>query len=70
MTERETGTLAFFNDEGWGFIKNYDGDDYFLHKSELEGNRKPTKADVIEFDVVETEKGLKAKDAKIIEQPD
>lgn len=69
MSQRETGTLAFFN-EDWGFIKNYDGEDYFLHKSELEGNRKPNKSHVIEFTPKETEKGLKAVDAKIIQKPD
>lgn len=69
MSERETGTLDFFN-ESWGFIKNYNGDDYFLHISDVRGNKAPTRADILEFDVVEEEKGLKATNAKIIEQPD
>ncbi|MGI8634345.1 MAG: cold-shock protein, partial [Segetibacter sp.] len=35
---KETGTVKFFNEaKGFGFIKNEQGKDYFVHVSVLKG---------------------------------
>lgn len=68
MSERKTSTIKFFDEEkGFGFLKNYAGNDYFLHVSNLEGNQEPSKADLIEFTPAKNDRGPVAKNAKIIE---
>jgi len=66
--KRESATVDFFNKEkGFGFLRNWDGEDWYLHIKDIEGNRAPTKADIIEFTPSEGEKGPIAKNAKIID---
>ncbi|MBE6113480.1 MAG: cold shock domain-containing protein [Erysipelotrichaceae bacterium] len=59
-----TGKIKMFNQEkGYGFIKLEDGKDVFFHYSQLvmEGY-KTIEADVqVEFELVETERGLQAR---------
>ncbi len=57
------GKVKMFNQEkGYGFIKLEDGKDVFFHYSQLEMDGfKTIDADVeVEFELVETERGLQA----------
>jgi len=56
------GTVAFFNDTGgYGFIETYDADDdVFFHMEDVGGPDLEEGEDV-EFDIVEAEKGPRAK---------
>lgn len=69
MKDYVTGTVDHFDkEEGYGFLRHPRGkDDIYLHISDLEGSKAPTKANILKFRILETEKGLKAKDAKIID---
>ena len=64
------GTVKNFNKEkGYGFIKTDEGKDLFFHYSELqmEGFKTATPGQNVEFEVIETEKGLRAINIKVIE---
>lgn len=57
------GTVKWFNDKkGFGFIDGGDGEDVFVHFSQIEGEgyRKLDEGDVVEYEVEEGEKGPKA----------
>lgn len=58
----------FNNEKGYGFIKTEDGKDLFFHYSELqmEGFKTINAGQAVEFEVIETEKGLRAVNIKII----
>jgi CspA family cold shock protein len=61
------GTVKWFNDaKGYGFITQPSGDDVFVHFSSIvgEGFRTLSEGDVVEFDVLQTERGVQA--AKVI----
>jgi CspA family cold shock protein len=61
------GTVKWFNEsKGFGFITQESGKDVFAHYSAIEGEGFKTLAegDLVSFDVVEGDKGLKA--SKII----
>ena len=60
MTDRETGTVKWFNDaKGFGFIERESGDDVFVHHSAIrgEGFRSLTDGQKVEFEVVQGQKG-------------
>jgi CspA family cold shock protein len=60
MSERETGTVKWFNDKkGFGFISRDQGDDLFVHHTAIEGTgfRTLRENDKVEFEVVSTDKG-------------
>lgn len=59
----------FNNEKGYGFIKTENGKDLFFHYSELqmEGYKTVEQGQNVEFEVIETEKGLRAVNIKIIE---
>ena len=64
-----TGTVKFFNDEkGFGFISREDGDDVFVHFSNIEGTgRKSLQAgQQVEFELGEGRKGVEANNVKVI----
>ena len=64
------GKVKNFNKEkGYGFIKTDDGKDVFFHYSELkmEGFKTVNPGQVVEFEVIETEKGQRAINITIIE---
>ena len=57
------GTVKWFNDKkGFGFIDGGDGEDVFVHFSQIEGEgyRKLDEGDVVEYEVEQGEKGPKA----------
>ena len=63
MTERETGTVKWFNDaKGYGFIAREAGEDVFVHYSAIEGAgfRSLREDQRVEFAVEQGNKGLQA----------
>ncbi len=63
MTERETGTVKWFNaSKGYGFIERDNGEDVFVHYSEISGDgyRSLDEGQRVEFSVAEGQKGLQA----------
>lgn len=65
MAEREVGTVKWFhNGKGYGFITREEGEDIFVHYSEIsmEGYKKLNEGDEVEFTVAEGDKGLQAQE--------
>ena len=63
MTERENGTVKWFNDgKGYGFISREVGEDVFVHHSSIEGEgfRSLSEGQEVEFDTEQGPKGLQA----------
>ena len=57
------GKVKWFNPrKGYGFISNADGTDVFVHYSNIssDGYRTLAEDDLVTFDVVEGEKGMRA----------
>ena len=64
-----TGTVKFFNSEkGFGFISREDGDDVFVHYSNIQGNgyRSLAEGQRVEFDVAPGRKGEEAQNVRAI----
>ena len=58
------GTVKFFNDEkGFGFISRENGDDLFVHFSNIEGSGRRSLAtgQEVEIEVGQGQKGMEAK---------
>lgn len=63
----ETGRLKWFNSEkGYGFIERENGKDLFVHHSAVSDNQELREGDQLEFVEEQSEKGLCAKNVKII----
>ncbi len=63
------GTVKFFNDEkGYGFISRDDGDDVFVHYSNIEGTGRRTLGDgqQVEFEIAPGRKGPEAVDVRVV----
>lgn len=70
MTEKETGTVKWFNDaKGYGFISRESGDDVFVHHSAIEaqGFRSLRENQKVQFSVEQGPKGLRAAHVEPIE---
>ena len=64
-----TGTVKFFNAEkGFGFISREQGDDVFVHFSNIQGDGYKTLTDGqrVEFDVAPGRKGEEAQNVRVI----
>jgi len=64
-----TGTVKFFNNEkGYGFISRPDGDDVFVHFSNIEGSGYKTleEGQNVEFEVAPGRKGEEAQNVRVV----
>jgi len=60
------GTVKWFNvKKGYGFISGSDGNDYFVHYTELPQGSRVRDEDKVTFDPAEGEKGKAAKNVKL-----
>jgi len=59
----------FNNEKGYGFIENTNGEDIFVHYSEInmEGYKTLKEGEAVNFDLVHTQKGLQAHNVTEIE---
>jgi CspA family cold shock protein len=63
------GTVKFFNDEkGYGFISREDGEDIFVHFSNIEGTGRRTlvSGQQVEFELGEGRKGVEAHNVRAL----
>ena len=61
------GTVKWFNKEkGYGFIRNQEGNDVFVHYTQIlmEGFRALEEGDHVSFDLLESPKGPQAQKVK------
>ena len=61
------GTVKFFNDEkGYGFISREDGDDIFVHFSNIGGDgfKNLEEGQTVEFEIGEGRKGQEAQNVR------
>ena len=68
MPKRATGIVKWFNEtKGFGFIE-HDSKDVFVHWSKINARGFKTLQDgqKVEFDLVETEKGLAAESVDVV----
>jgi CspA family cold shock protein len=58
----------FNNEKGYGFIDYMEGEDIFIHYSTIDqdGYKTLSEGQLVEFDLIETEKGLQAINVKQI----
>ena len=69
MSDKQTGTVKWFNDEkGYGFIARDGGADLFVHFSAIAGSGRRTLAEGqrVQFTVGEGQKGPRAEDVGAI----
>ena len=64
-----TGTVKFFNAEkGFGFISREQGNDVFVHFSQIQGSgyKSLTEGQAVEFDVAPGRKGEEAQNVRAV----
>ena len=65
MSDRQTGTVKWFNDaKGFGFISRDNGPDVFVHLRAITGNgfKSLQEGQQVTFKVVQGQKGLQAEE--------
>jgi len=65
VSEKETGTVKWFNDaKGYGFIEREGGEDVFVHHTAIlgDGFKSLSENQKVEFRVEQGDKGLQAVD--------
>jgi cold shock protein len=70
MADRVRGTVKWFNGEkGYGFIAQPNGQDLFVHYSEIQskGFRSLNEGDEVEFEVTDGKKGKQASQVVVIQ---
>lgn len=63
------GKVKWFNEsKGYGFIRQEDGTEIFVHYSAIDGDGFKTLAegDDVEYETVSTDKGIQASNVKIV----
>lgn len=74
MTEERTrGVVKWFNNaKGYGFIQRDEGDDVFVHHTDIdmEGYRTLEEGERVEFNLIETEEGPRAEHVRRLDAPD
>lgn len=63
----KVGKIKWFNNEkGYGFIEGVNGEDIFVHYSAIkqDGYKSLNEEQVVEYELLETEKGLQAINVK------
>lgn len=63
MSDRITGVVKWFNaDKGYGFLRQEDGADVFVHYSAIQGAgfRTLEEGERVEFEITEGQKGKQA----------
>jgi CspA family cold shock protein len=69
-TERNNGVVDWFSDvRGYGFINTNDGNSFFVHFRDIQGEGYKTlhQGDSVSFIGIASEKGLQAQDVKLIQ---
>ena len=69
MSDRENGTVKWFNDAtGFGFISRDNGDDVFVHFRAIQGTgfRSLQEGQKVSFKVVQGQKGLQADEVQAV----
>jgi len=69
MANRKQGTVKWFNaDKGFGFISQENGEDLFVHYSEIQasGHRSLDEGAKVEFEVTQGRKGLQASTVTVV----
>jgi cold shock protein len=69
MAERVQGTVKWFNgDKGFGFISQANGEDLFVHYSEIQssGYRSLDEGAKVEFEITQGKKGLQASSVTVV----
>ena len=54
----------FNNERGFGFITGDDGKDVYVHSSAIQGGTSFAIGDEVEYEVEQSDRGLRAKNAK------
>ena len=69
MSERQNGSVKWFDSsKGFGFIQREGQDDVFVHYSAIrgEGFRSLEEGQQVEFETVDSPKGLQARDVTVL----
>ena len=72
MSEREVGTVKWFNDsKGFGFIQREGADDVFVHFSaiQMQGFKSLQEGQRVEFSIEQGRKGMQAVDVRSLDPP-
>ena len=68
MSDRYSGTVKWFDDaKGYGFIQRDEGPDVFVHFRAIrgEGFRSLQEGQRVEFEIVDSPKGLQANEVEV-----